>query len=189
MGALVQTLATLLALITVWFGEPKPSFTSTTISSTQIALYSRTSTLVHANPARVIKPVPSEYVLVNRVIDGDTIELETGEKVRYIGINTPESVDPRRGVQCFGQEASAYNKAVVVGKNVRLVKDVSNTDKYGRLLRYVYLPDGTFVNLTLVQNGYARASTFPPDVKYSKTFMAAEREAREAGRGLWSGCP
>ena len=125
---------------------------------------------------------------VIRVIDGDTIEIETGERVRYIGMNTPETIDPRREVQCFGKEASEYNKKLVLNKKVRLEKDISATDKYGRLLRYAYLEDGTFVNLKLVKNGYAFVATYPPDVAYSDEFVVAERQAREAGAGLWSVC-
>lgn len=123
---------------------------------------------------------------VKRVIDGDTIELEDGRKVRYIGINTPESVDPRRGVQCFGKEASAFNRELVEGKVVRLEKDVSETDKYGRLLRFVYLEDGTFVNERLVSEGYAAASPYAPDISKKDFFKAAEMKARQEGRGLWS---
>lgn len=122
---------------------------------------------------------------VARVIDGDTIKLESGETVRYIGIDTPETVDPRRPVGCFGKEASAKNKELVLGKEVRLVKDISETDKYQRLLRYVYAGD-IFVNEYLVREGYARASSYPPDVKYQDLFRDAEREAREAKRGLWA---
>lgn len=130
----------------------------------------------------------STYELVSRVVDGDTIELDNGQKVRYIGINTPETVDPRRAVQCFGHEASEYNKQLVEGKQVRLVKDVSETDKYGRLLRYVYLNDGTFVNLNLVENGFARVDTYPPDVAHAKEFEAADKAARIAKIGLWEKC-
>lgn len=122
---------------------------------------------------------------VSRVVDGDTIQLENGQKVRYIGIDTPETVDPRKPVQCFGREASNKNKELVEGKEVHLVKDVSETDKYGRLLRYVYVGD-MFVNDYLVRNGYAHASTFPPDVKYQDQFKQAEQEARENKRGLWA---
>lgn len=182
-------ISTFIWLVVSFFNTSQSSTTLSSVFSTTTApAYSRTSTVVHAN--RIVPPqiVSNPYVRVTRAIDGDTIETEAGEKVRYIGVNSPESVDPRRSVQCFGQEASAYNRELVEGKNVRLVKDISETDKYGRLLRYVYLEDGTFVNLTLVQNGYARASTFPPDVKYSKTFVAAEREAREKMRGLWDAC-
>lgn len=123
---------------------------------------------------------------VKRAIDGDTIELEDGRKVRYIGINTPESVDPRRGVQCFGKEASAFNRELVEGRAVRLEKDVSETDKYGRLLRFVYLEDGTFVNERLVSEGYAAASPYAPDISKKDFFKAAEMKARQEGRGLWS---
>ncbi|OGY23843.1 MAG: hypothetical protein A2172_05325 [Candidatus Woykebacteria bacterium RBG_13_40_15] len=122
-----------------------------------------------------------------KVIDGDTIEIEGGQKVRYIGIDTPETVDPNETVQCFGKEASAKNKELVDGKEVRLVKDVSETDKYGRLLRYVYVGN-TFVNDYLVRQGYAHASSYPPDVKYQSKFSEAEKEARDNNRGLWSAC-
>lgn len=126
--------------------------------------------------------------LVKRVIDGDTVELENGERVRYIGINTPETVSPNSKTGCFGQEAKEVNRKLVEGKKVRLVKDVSDTDKYQRLLRYVYVRD-IFVNKYLVQEGFAQASTFPPDVKYSKQFKEAENFARQQKKGLWSKCP
>lgn len=131
---------------------------------------------------------PAGYFLVTRIIDGDTIELETGQKVRYIGVNAPESVSPTKGVECFGKAASAYNVGVVLDQYARLEKDVSETDRYKRLLRYVYLEDGTFVNLKLVEDGYAYAATFPPDVKYSAVFKTAQQEARQAGKGLWGEC-
>ena len=126
---------------------------------------------------------------VTRVVDGDTVVIDTGDKVRYIGIDTPETVSPTKPVQCFGKEASAFNTQLVGGKLVRLEKDISERDKYGRLLRFVYLEDGTDVNLVLVQNGYAHAATFPPDVRRASEFLVAEREARTAHRGLWSSCP
>jgi len=126
--------------------------------------------------------------LVTRVIDGDTIEIEGGKKVRYIGIDTPETVDPRKPVQCFGVEAFNKNKELVERKRIRLEKDISETDKYGRLLRYVYV-DGIFVNDYLVRQGYAYAYTYPPDVKYSEQFIQAQKEARENNRGLWKACP
>lgn len=125
-------------------------------------------------------------IRVQRVIDGDTIELENGQKVRYIGINTPETVDPRRKVECFGKEASAFNHNLVEGKFVRLVKDISETDKYGRLLRFVYLEDGTLVNEVLVREGYAYASVYPPDISKKDLFSEAESAARIEKQGLWS---
>jgi len=127
------------------------------------------------------------HPMEERVIDGDTIEIEGGKKVRYLGIDTPETVDPRKPVQCFGIEASNANKKLVLGKRVKLEKDISETDKYGRLLRYVYVDD-IFVNDYLVRNGYAYAVTFPPDVKYQQQFLEAQKEARENKRGLWSAC-
>lgn len=135
-----------------------------------------------------------EFAAVKRVIDGDTVELENGEKVRYIGIDTPETLDPRKPVQCFGKEAAEKNRELVGGKRVRLEKDVTNRDKYNRLLRYVYVPAGEsgpeiFVNLELLKRGFAHSYTYPPDVKHQPEFVEAEREAREAGRGLWKSCP
>jgi micrococcal nuclease len=129
-----------------------------------------------------------QYFLVTRVIDGDTIELENGEKVRYIGINTPEIHHPKKSVECFGKEAAKKNEELVLGKKVRLEKDVSETDKYKRLLRYVYLEDGIMVNRQLIQDGYACLDTFPPDVKFSVEFKTAMQEAREQKKGLWAMC-
>ena len=127
-------------------------------------------------------------VMVTRVIDGDTIEIEGGQRVRYVGIDTPETVDPRKPVQCFGVEASNYNKQLVEGKRVRLEKDVSESDRYGRLLRYVYVDDA-FVNLILVQEGFASSYTYPPDIKYQDQFVEAQQTASEQKKGLWGSCP
>lgn len=124
---------------------------------------------------------------VTRVIDGDTIEIEGGERVRYIGIDTPETVDPRKTVQCFGIESSKKNKELVEGKMVRLEKDITDRDKYNRLLRYVWI-DETLANLALVQGGFAHSYSYPPDIKYQDQFVTAERQAREAKLGLWNAC-
>ncbi len=124
---------------------------------------------------------------VTRVVDGDTIEVQIGGqeyKLRYIGINTPETVDPRRPVECFGKEASNRNRDLVDGRTVGLEKDVSETDKFGRLLRYVWL-GGDMVNALLVRDGYAVASTYPPDVRYAGLFASLQAEARGGARGLW----
>lgn len=129
-----------------------------------------------------------ETFLVTRVIDGDTIEIEGGERVRYIGIDAPETVHPSELIGCFGKEASNKNKELVEGKNVRLEKDISEVDKYGRLLRYVWVDD-ILINDYLVRQGYAYAYTYPPDVKYSEQFVEAQQEAKENNRGLWEGCP
>lgn len=119
---------------------------------------------------------------VTRVIDGDTIKLDEFEdSVRYIGIDTPETVEP------CGPEATEFNKGLVEGKEVMLEFDVERTDQYGRILAYVYLTDDTFVNAELVKQGYAVAYTVPPNVKYAEEFAELENEAREAKRGcLWA---
>lgn len=127
-------------------------------------------------------------ITVKRVVDGDTIELENGQIVRYLGVNTPETKDPRKSVECYGQEAAEENKKLVTGKKVRLAKDISEIDKYGRLLRYVYV-DNIFVNEYLVKNGFAQVATYPPDVKYEKLFLESQRRARNANAGLWKSCP
>ncbi|WKZ26862.1 MAG: thermonuclease family protein [Candidatus Paceibacterota bacterium] len=130
--------------------------------------------------------LPNVFI-VTRVVDGDTIDVDyngTIERVRYIGIDTPETVDPRKPVQCFGKEASRRNTELVLGKSVRLEKDVTDRDAYGRLLRYVYVGD-FFVNLELVKNGFAKVYTYPPDVKYDSVFLAAQTEARNSATGLW----
>lgn len=132
-----------------------------------------------------------ETVNVGRVIDGDTIELDDKRKIRYIGMDTPEVGDNRKQVECFAKEAMEENRRLVEGKTVRLEKDISEMDKYGRLLRYVYVgsPADEFVNDSLVRQGFARIDTVPPDVVHRELFLASQREAREQGRGLWGGCP
>jgi|SRR3989344_4990343 len=126
-------------------------------------------------------------IKVTRVIDGDTIEIEGGEMVRYIGIDTPETVDPRKPVQCFGIEASAKNKELVEGKMVRLEKDITDKDKYNRLLRYVWVDD-TLINLELVKQGFAYSYSYPPDVKYQDQIVKAQQGARLTKLGLWNIC-
>lgn len=139
-----------------------------------------------ANPSPTSTPnLKGEKVKVIRVIDGDTIEIEGGNKIRYIGIDTPETKDPNEPVQCYGKEAADKNRELVEGKIVELEKDISETDKYGRLLRYIWIGN-ILVNETLVREGYAQSSTYPPDVKYQNRFIEAQRKAREEGKGLWS---
>jgi micrococcal nuclease len=133
----------------------------------------------------------TEEARVVRVIDGDTIVVDRGrgdERLRYIGMDTPETVKPGSSVEWMGQEASAANRTLVEGETVVLEKDVSETDRYQRLLRYVWLhADATWrlVNLELVRDGYARVSTYPPDVKYADLYLAAQVDARDHDRGLW----
>lgn len=125
------------------------------------------------------RPVESAHLV--RVIDGDTIDVALGgqtRRVRYIGIDAPERNQP------FYAESAAANRSLVAGKTLWLVRDVSETDRYGRLLRYVIAGE-IFVNLALVREGYAQTMTVPPDVSCAEAFRAAEAEARAAGRGLW----
>jgi len=127
---------------------------------------------------------------VVKVIDGDTVAVEINgkkETIRLIGINTPETVDPRKPVECFGIEASNKAKEILTGKSVRLEADsiVGERDKYGRLLRYVTLEDGTNFNKIMISEGYAYEYTYNLSYKYQNEFKQAEKEAKEAKRGLW----
>ena len=137
----------------------------------------------------IAKPMRSkrEVAEVKRVVDGDTIELTDNRRVRYIGINTPETIDSRKPVECFGKEAKEKNKELVEGKIIEMEKDVSEIDVYSRYLRYVYV-DGILINSWLVENGYAQVMSVPPDVKYQKLFLSKEKIAREEKRGLWKKC-
>lgn len=130
---------------------------------------------------------PNEtYATVVDVVDGDTIKVNLNGQVysvRYIGMDTPEMTFGKN--EPFAHEAYEFNKSLVQGKQVLLVRDVSETDRYGRLLRYVYV-DGVFVNAELVRQGFASAATFPPDVAHQAEFTALMREARENKRGMWA---
>jgi micrococcal nuclease len=129
-------------------------------------------------------------VEVERVVDGDTIEVLVGgedEDVRYIGIDTPESVEPGAPVECYGLRASHLNEQLVAGRKVRLVFDAERRDAYGRLLAYVYVGD-RFVNAELVRRGYATPLTIPPNDKHAALFERLAREAGADGRGLWGAC-
>ena len=135
---------------------------------------------------------PRETARVVRVVDGDTIRvrLPGGEEaVRYIGVDTPESVKPGAPVECFARSASAFNRRLVEGERVRLVADVEPRDRYGRRLAYVYRArDGLFVNAELVRRGYATPLSVPPNVRHAGELRRLAAGAREAGRGLWSRC-
>jgi len=137
-------------------------------------------------------------ILVTRVVDGDTLVLENGERVRLIGIDTPEihesnklyrdsrkSGQDLRTIKEMGQLAFHFTKKLVEGKKVRLEFDVERTDRYKRLLAYAYLSDGVFVNAEIIKQGYASIMTYPPNVKYADLFAKLYKEARENSRGLW----
>ncbi len=143
---------------------------------------------IQAPPTLPGEPGDHEVAYVVRAIDGDTIEVEiVGEShdVRLLGIDTPESVDPRRPVECFGKEAGLATAALLEGQTVHLVRDIEDEDSFGRLLRYVYLGD-EMANARLVVNGYATTFTYPPNIRWSELFVQLQREARDGNRGLWA---
>lgn len=151
----------------------------TTILLLLFALLSIMACNLEGTPTPVSPPGDAEVFRVKEVVDGDTIVLEDGTKVRYIGLNTPERDRP------FYEEATDANRKLVEGREVRLEFDTVEIDRYGRTLAYVFAGE-TFVNLELLRQGYANAYTVPPNVKYEELFRKAEQEAREAGRGLWA---
>ena len=134
--------------------------------------------------ALLLAAPPAVAQLVERVVDGDTIVVRGVGRVRLIGVDTPETVDPRRPVEFFGREASAFTKRLLEGRRVRLEYDRERNDRFGRTLAYVYLRDGTFANAEIVRRGYGHAYTRFP-FRHLERFRRLEREAREAGRGLW----
>jgi len=132
-----------------------------------------------------------EYYSVSSVVDGDTLKVNingTIETLRLIGMDTPETVDPRKPVQCFGKEASNKAKELLIGKKVRIEKDLTQgeLDKYGRRLAYIYREDGLFYNKYMIEQGYAHEYTYNTPYKYQTEFKAAQKSAQENLRGLWS---
>ena len=132
-----------------------------------------------------------EFLEIAKFVDGDTFWVKRAngidEKIRLIGVNTPESRNTgRTQVEYFGKEASAYVKNYLTGKKVRLEYDVQRLDRYKRTLAYVYLEDGTFLNAHLVEKGYATVATYPPNVKFATLFQKMEKKARKGEKGLWA---
>ena len=139
-----------------------------------------------------IRPDATVDATVTRIVDGDTVRVRIGnraETVRYIGMDTPETVKPHTPVQCFGKAASAANRRLVDGQRVRLRLDSEPRDRYGRLLAYVYRRrDGLFVNAALVRDGFATLLTIPPNVRHAGALRSLERRAQRQRRGLWGAC-
>ncbi|MFY9402351.1 MAG: thermonuclease family protein [Candidatus Omnitrophota bacterium] len=144
------------------------------------------------------RDVDYSNILVKRVIDGDTLLLENNERVRLIGIDTPEMHDSDKllrdskrsrqstaEIKALGKKSYEFTRRLVEGKRVRLEFDVEKRDKYNRLLAYIYLEDGTFLNAKIVEEGYASIMSFPPNIKYADFFIGLYRQARENKRGLW----
>jgi micrococcal nuclease len=172
---------------------PTPSQTpAPTSTPNQTATPNPTNTSKPTHTPQPTNTPDRQAAQVIRVIDGDTIEVQLDGQiytVRYIGIDTPETVAPNQPVEWMGQQATEANKDLVQGKTVYLEKDVSETDQYGRLLRYVFLVDGTFVNAELVRLGYAQASTYPPDVGYQDRLREIQQVAQDKEVGLWGPTP
>jgi micrococcal nuclease len=154
-------------------------------------IYLAASFFKNINSEHHIYADASRDYTVSRVIDGDTIQLSNGRMVRYIGIDTPETrekigskwvYEPKP----YAEEAAAFNKKLVEGKAVKLEFDVQKTDKYNRFLSYAYV-DNKMVNAEIVREGLAMLYTYPPNVKYTKKFLEAQKEARDNKRGLWTG--
>jgi len=155
-----------------------------------------------SSQAKFVMPLGRSYnyadILVTRAVDGDTLVLESGERVRLIGIDTPEMHESKKlyrdaqrtqqdisTIQALGRQSYEFTRNLVEGKRVSLEFDVEKYDRYKRLLAYVYLKDGTFVNAKIVEEGYASLMTYPPNVKYADLFLKLYRQARENKRGLW----
>jgi len=160
-----------------------------------VLLYDRPSAIDKIQDKKVslsaVNENKSNIYRVVKVVDGDTVKLETGETVRYIGIDTPETKVKKNGyfkkqAQPYGLEAADYNRKLVEGNYLRLEYDVQKKDKYGRILAYCYLGD-TFVNARMIEAGYACVFTMPPNVKYADELMRLQRIARNQKRGLWGG--
>jgi micrococcal nuclease len=159
--------------------------------------------LVFLAPSSRAAEKPQElFYIVKRVVDGDTVVLATGEKVRLIGIDTPESRQNRKlkrdmertrqdadTIIALGKRSAQFTRTLTEGKKVRLEFDVEKQDRYGRTLAYLYAEDGTFVNAEIIREGYAMVLTVPPNVKYKDLFVKLQKEAREAKRGLWRTTP
>jgi micrococcal nuclease len=167
-----------------------------------LGLYSCNNKAYHSEQGKITLPFGKSYnyadILVVRAVDGDTLQLESGERVRLIGIDTPEMHESDKlyrdsqrtkqdikTIKELGRRAYAFTRDLVEGKRVSLEFDVEKHDKYGRILAYVYLKDGAFVNAEIVKQGYASLMSIPPNVKYADDFLKLYREARENNRGLW----
>lgn len=175
----VLPILSILLVIAITFSPEPNSIPTNSTNSTNLAEGGTNSTN-STNSAELFR--------VSRVVDGDTIKLSTGETVRYIGIDTPETKHPKKPIECFGKEAAEKNSELVLDKRVTLKKDISEKDKYGRLLRYVYIGN-IFVNEYLVKNGFAYASSYPPDISNQDIFVRAQEEAQKNHRGLWGNNP
>ncbi len=172
-------------------GQATPVTDESILAEEELAAAAVASQAVVTEPSAT-KPVQADVLYsVIKIVDGDTITISMNgspETLRLIGIDTPEAVDPRTPVQCFGAEASSKTKELLTGKKIRIEKDASQgeRDKYDRLLAYVYREDGLFINKYLVENGYAHEYTYNKPYQYRKDFKTAENTAKTQEKGLWA---
>lgn len=176
-------------LINISWLASASSSPQTTTQTPQVASQQKVEQKPEPSPSK--EPEKVELYKIVSVTDGDTLKVDlngTTETVRLIGIDTPETVDPRTTVQCFGQEASDYAKSLLTGKSVKLEADSSQgeRDKYNRLLRYIILEDGTNINKKMITDGYAYEYTYNTPYKYQSEFKVAQQDATNASRGLWA---
>ena len=171
----------------------KTTTTENVVTSTSQSVKAKTAQSIKTESASVIQTNSQyEYYSVSSIVDGDTIKVNMNGMVvtlRLIGMDTPETVDPRKLVQCFGKEASNKAKGLLIGKKVRIEKDFTQgeLDKYGRTLAYIYREDGLFYNKYMIEQGYAHEYTYNSNpYKYQTEFKAAQKSAQENQRGLWS---
>jgi micrococcal nuclease len=149
-----------------------------------------TASMPSSHPPKSSAAAPPT-VTVTRVVDGDTAHVELrghDVTIRFIGIDTPETVAPGQPIECFGPEASNFTTQRLTGAQVRLEFDVDRIDPYGRTLAYIWMPDDSLFNETLVRRGFATVATYPPDTAYVHRFETAQRTAKNAGVGLWGAC-
>lgn len=187
--ALLVSIFTLLIagiLLTYQHNKSYPSKTTSTKTNVSISFLSKNTVSPTPQVSKIISI--NEEFLVTRIIDGDTFEIETNQKVRLIGINTPELRKSKRdSPDCFGVQAAQKLSELILNKKVQLEKDISETDRFGRFLRYVYV-NNIFVNKQLVELGFAFAKNYPPDSRYKETLINAEKKAQENNAGLWNEC-
>jgi micrococcal nuclease len=181
-----KTVTLLSALILFAYQYYSSTLSQSTILGTQTVAVTPTITLIQPLPTPL-----SGTMLVKKIVDGDTIKIMDGtssKTIRLIGVDTPETVDPRKTIQCFGNEASLFTKSLVEGQLVTVQSDETQelTDKYGRTLAYVYLSDGTLVNEKIIRSGYGYEYTYDVPYRYQKEFKEAQAQAEAEGRGLWN---
>ncbi len=182
--AIIVVIALLMGLL--WVEVPNPAIKQSNIKTSQTPKPNNTPSVIKASKAN------NSFYKVTKVIDGDTVNMEKdgkSENIRLIGIDTPETVDPRKPVQCFGKEASSKAREILMGKRVALEEDPTqgDRDKYGRLLRFVFLDDGTNFNKFMIDEGYAYEYTYQNNpYKYQAEFKNVEKVARESKKGLWA---